>query len=352
MFFLIDACETSDVLKVIYFVFQLIKIAFMIIPMALIAMISFDFARNVISNVDDMKKNLNVVIKRILMCVAVFLVPMVVNVLINIVEDADIGSNIPYRDCLVNSNLEKIDEIEGYEITFKEQRDAERKEKLEQKLKDGKEPTISTGGTITSNSSNNSSGNNTSEKAEKAENASVQAFIDALDKMSSIVEKEYKNGKKWHYSNSSTAGNFNKERKSGRETNCAKYVSWGLVEIGIFKSGDHFWKGSSRKTRNKICGSAASKVQKHENLQVLSGNGKTAKSLVKANKLKTGDIVLWYNHQHTNVYAGNEMWYDAGRWSANNAGKSGNYFKTFGPVKISALWDNWGIWKIIRIKES
>lgn len=86
-------------------------------------------------------------------------------------------------------------------------------------------------------------------------------------------------------------------------------------------------------------------------MEYISGNGKSARTLINNGTLKAGDIVLWNNAQHTNVYAGNNKWYDAGRQSGiNGSGTSDNYkFKTLGPVKISYYMDA-SVWKILRIK--
>ena len=86
-----------------------------------------------------------------------------------------------------------------------------------------------------------------------------------------------------------------------------------------------------------------------KNLQYISGGGKKVSTLKEEGKLKAGDIVLWQNIQHTNVYAGSGKWYDGGRWSANG-GKT--KFKTFGPVTISALNNKWKVWKILRVKKT
>ena len=346
MLFLSNPCQTSAILKVIYFIFEIIKLAFIIVPIGLIVMITVDFAKNVMSNEDEMKKNLSLVFKRVIMCVAIFFVPTIVRLAMNLVDIADPSFNIPYRECIENANLSKIEEIEGYEETAKSQEKAIEEYERNQQLtvEDGDS---SSNKTITSSDNKNDDSSN--EDAKEDVKANAQSFLDALDRMSTIVEKDYKNGKKWHYSNSHTEGTFEKERKNGRETNCAKYVSWALVDIGVLKSGQSFYKASS----NTIEGSAASKIQNSKKLKIINGNGKTAKSLISDGKLKAGDIVLWNNEQHTNVYAGNKKWYDAGRQKSangcyNEAGK--DYFKTLGPVSIGYLYESWGIWKIIRVK--
>lgn len=119
MFFLKDVCEISDVLKVIYFVEELLKILFIIVPVGLILMLSVDFAKNVIAgNVDEMQKNFNLALKRILMAVGLFLVPTIVSFLVSF-----LGSlGVPYADCLENANLSQIEVFEEQEKKEEEER--------------------------------------------------------------------------------------------------------------------------------------------------------------------------------------------------------------------------------------
>ena len=55
--------------------------------------------------------------------------------------------------------------------------------------------------------------------------------------------------------------------------------------------------------------------------------------MIVPDKLKKGDICLYKGH--TNVYAGNNKWYDAGRrFDVNGYGTRTNYtFTTLGPIK-------------------
>lgn len=88
------ACENIGVLQTILFIKQLLKIVFILIPIGLIVMISVDFAKNVMaSREDDMKKNLNLAIKRVMMAVALFLIPTLANFVVGLVDDV-LDSNI------------------------------------------------------------------------------------------------------------------------------------------------------------------------------------------------------------------------------------------------------------------
>ena len=168
-----------------------------------------------------------------------------------------------------------------------------------------------------------------------------EKFINNLDYMSKQVKKDGN----WHYGGK-RYGTFAKARKNKRTIDCALYVSYALVDTGVINSKSRFYKKKS----NSIAysGSAKSGMKKH--LKYISGGGKKASTLIKKGKLQKGDIVLWYNQKHTNVYAGGKKWYDGGRWSATGA-KDGHKFKTLGPVSISSLNNNWKVWQILRFKD-
>ena len=216
----------------------------------------------------------------------------------------------------------------------------------------------------TNNNSSSSSSSNTNNKnttSNQTNNSTTVVkskvtaadFIKSLEKMSKTAQKDYKNGRKWKYSNSNTSRSFDKAVSSkNRKTNCARYVSWALIDIGILDYGEGFYKRSKNEIKYYVSGSSEKTGTDVKNKMksafiYINGNKKSVSKLISEGKLKAGDIVLWYSHQHTNVYAGNKKWYDAGRWSAN---KGSTGFTTFGPVKISALNSSWKVWRILRIK--
>ena len=82
----IKDCGGADILRILKFVFILIDLVFFIVPIGLIIMLMIDFGKNVIAGKEDeMKKNLNMVIKRIIYCVVLFLVPTIANFAISLV---------------------------------------------------------------------------------------------------------------------------------------------------------------------------------------------------------------------------------------------------------------------------
>jgi murein DD-endopeptidase MepM/ murein hydrolase activator NlpD len=107
-----EACTNPDVLKVIFFAKELLDIVFLIVPMGLLLMLGIDFFKNVSAGKEeDMKKNLNIAIKRIIFCVCIFFVPTIVSLLTKIVSDALEDTSINYALCLTNANSDKINEL-------------------------------------------------------------------------------------------------------------------------------------------------------------------------------------------------------------------------------------------------
>lgn len=78
-----EACYTA--LGVLFFLRELLKIAFIVIPIGLILMITIDFLRGTISFKDD-PKVIKIVIRRIIYTMVIFLIPSSVFSLFNILE--------------------------------------------------------------------------------------------------------------------------------------------------------------------------------------------------------------------------------------------------------------------------
>ena len=115
------ACENIAFLKTILFVKKILEVVFIIVPMALMVMISFDFFKSVIASKEDaMKKNLNIVLKRTIFVVALFLVPTITNVMIDYVTEFTSYNDCwnvdeKYIDKQVKINKDKCNSSENYE---------------------------------------------------------------------------------------------------------------------------------------------------------------------------------------------------------------------------------------------
>ena len=164
--------------------------------------------------------------------------------------------------------------------------------------------------------------------------------MSVLEQYSQTVQRQQG---KWHYSNSGESQTFKGAIENhNKKTNCALMVSWALKDIGILEKDQKFYKAASKAV---YVNGAKENIKKAA--KIIKVN-KTAKSLIASGELQRGDICLWYGVQHTNVYAGNKKWYDAGRWRANGA-KDTEIFETFGPIKIEDLNNSWKVDSIIRL---
>ena len=101
-----DACTNPEILKVILYVTMILKVVFIIVPIGLILMISVDLFKNVIATKEEnMKKNVSVAVKRIILCVCLFFVPTIVSLMNTLLGNL----SVPYTDCLENANMEYIE---------------------------------------------------------------------------------------------------------------------------------------------------------------------------------------------------------------------------------------------------
>ena len=107
IFSLIDLCSEPTFLGIIFFIKQLLKIVWIIIPMGLIVMAMVDLAKSVLANgTDEMVKNGKVLIKRTILCIALFLIPTFVNAVINLMGDGVLDSN--FVTCYKRAKLDTI----------------------------------------------------------------------------------------------------------------------------------------------------------------------------------------------------------------------------------------------------
>ncbi len=177
----------------------------------------------------------------------------------------------------------------------------------------------------------------------------AEELLNAFDKMSKEVEKQTKNGIDWIYSNSKVNGTYegainNKNYKS----NCALGVNWALKTMGALPNDKSFY--NTVIAGKHTYGGSMSESDINNYFIAIEGNGRQAKDLIASDELKPGDIVLWDDSKHTNLYAGNNLWYDTGRNFTGGYGSMEDYhFTSFGPFRITFYEDS-TVWKILRLK--
>ena len=169
-------------------------------------------------------------------------------------------------------------------------------------------------------------------KPQAGESALARKFLNVLQSYSNRIQSDSANGAVWRYSNSGAASTWSAalsaiQKKGYTYCNCALLPRWGLRELGIIDS-KNFWglAGGGIQFR----GNVKEQLLKHcEIIKVY----KTPNQLLAEGNLHPGDICTWVEYQHTNVYAGDGLWYDSGRSGAVGGYQNGTFvFKTFGPA--------------------
>ncbi len=105
MYILLDFCQKSNVLELINFILKALRLVCIIVPIFLIVLITIDFIKCVVSgNQEEIKKIGGIIIKRIIYCALIFFVPMIVNLIVNVLGDL----GVDYMECIQNATDEKI----------------------------------------------------------------------------------------------------------------------------------------------------------------------------------------------------------------------------------------------------
>ena len=107
-----EACNNPEILRVIMFILQILKVVFIIVPIGLILMIGLDLFKNITAGKEDeMKKNVSIAIKRIIFCVCIFFVPTIVNLVNSIVNEVLEDTTINYTVCFKNATASNIENL-------------------------------------------------------------------------------------------------------------------------------------------------------------------------------------------------------------------------------------------------
>ena len=105
MYFLINACQHPTILRVLYFVYLLLDIVFVAVPIGLIIMLMIDFGKAVInSDEKEQVKSTKLVTNRIIYAVIIFVIPWIVNILMIFLDETGLDLGGDYRVCITNVN--------------------------------------------------------------------------------------------------------------------------------------------------------------------------------------------------------------------------------------------------------
>ena len=187
----LDACSNYEILRIVRVIMNVFRLICFIAPILLIIMLSIDFGKTVMSggNIED-NKVLSLFIKRIIMCMAIFLVPIFITVAMNI---TGLSTAKQYEDCLKN-----YENANNY-----------------------KDNTITNKGNSSNNGNNNNKGN--SNGSEGSNSSSIQKIT--LNKTNATIT-EYSDNV------SSRGKNYtiNKTKLSIKESDAKGKIKWSITD--------------------------------------------------------------------------------------------------------------------------
>ncbi len=180
-----------------------------------------------------------------------------------------------------------------------------------------------------------------SDTASTGASANAQTFLSILKKYSDQAASDYGSSKAWTYNASTSTTTWAEAVSRKHIVNCALLVRWALREMGIIDS-KNFWGvlGGAILYRGDV------KEQLLRYCDIIKVY-KTPSQLLAEGNLLPGDICTWKEIQHTNVYAGNSLWYDGGR--GGNYITSTGTFSSFGPSATMSMTGK-TVGYIIRLK--
>lgn len=158
----------------------------------------------------------------------------------------------------------------------------------------------------------------------------VNPILEQCAKFQKQLASDLAAGKSWEYHNPSKYLEeqwANALSKGKRACNCALLARWALKEAGLIpqttgifygaKGGTIKWGSGAKEAVSKTC-------------DIIKVQIKTVKELISSGELLPGDIVTYVDLQHTNIYAGDGKWYDAGHAYCSGSGEGAKYKSWYG----------------------
>lgn len=181
-------------------------------------------------------------------------------------------------------------------------------------------------------------------KQEEKKVSKPKTIIDCMKIFQKQLKADIKAGKIWRYFNSKVSGTFDAaEKNDNLRANCATIANWALRKLKVFKAGNYFW---GRLGGTLACDDATLKILTETCEVIHIGGKKTVGQLIKNGTLRAGDIVTYVDIQHTNIYAGDDHWYDAGHAYCTESGEGAKFRTWYGPT----LYSDQKVAYIIRYK--
>ena len=238
-------CETSNVLQIFYFINMLVKILCYVVPAILILMLTIDIFKNVMSGEDNViKNNMKMIVKRTIFAVAIFFVPMIVNISFGLLGNM----NVSAAKCYNNANLSTIQSLKEKEAKEYEEYKAKKKEETKEKIKQEQQEQqdmIEENASSSGSSSSSFSTKNVSTKYIKSNCKIAHATSGGIGQPSGHPRGDQKgnevfiakNGNKWEY-----VARFKDPKKASIAANCMEVVA-ANDHIGYGRGGKHKFLG-------------------------------------------------------------------------------------------------------------
>ena len=157
---------------------------------------------------------------------------------------------------------------------------------------------------------------------------------------------DIKSGIKWTYSNKlPMSDTFELARASKKyRTNCVLGVIWAIQEAGILTSARGWYgkKGGTISWGNK----KSAMLSKFEDINIKAK--KTVNQLISEGILKPGDILTYVSMNHTNLYLGNNEWFDCGHAYCSGPGENAVFKKWVGGL----FYGQQQVGHILRLKNN
>ena len=178
----------------------------------------------------------------------------------------------------------------------------------------------------------------------KNQETKLHPVIEQCKKFQKQLKSDIADGHDWEYRNPAKylEEQWDKALKKGkRACNCALLARWALKEAGLIPQDAGIFYGKKGGT---IQWGAGTKAAVTKTCDLIKVGNKTVKQLIASGDLQSGDIVTYVDIQHTNIYAGDSKWYDAGHAYCEGSGEGATYKSWYG----KGQYDNQRVGYIIR----
>ncbi len=313
MLILESVCQDASFLATILFIKKLVQIISYIVPALLVLLITIDITKAVVANSDDdIKKAQKVAIKRIIVSLVVFFVPIIVEASFSIL--GDLGTS--WTDCYTNATDDVVETLVQAEKEKLIAYEADR-QKLIEAAKANKAAKQQQLKELREQAKNRSKDSSSSSETPGTVNTTLsQTVLQSVQKVGGGIDSH-----DFVYSNNSPfSSTYDAAIKDKLyKTNCALAVCWIYKDAGVIaKDKKCFWFDKTEIHHKKTLTSGGK-------ISLSKPDHKTIKSLVSSGALTPGDAIGTCDYRHTTMYIGQN---DKGKYIFADAGHTAVKNKT------------------------